>query len=76
MSEIWDNLLPCPFCGATKPVCMMRRYGKDGWRDRYYVLCDYDIGGCGAASGWYHSLGEAAAAWNERVSDGQTRNDE
>ena len=62
MSEI--KLLPCPFCG-TEPTMIVRK-GKDGWRDRYAVLCDYEHGGCGAEGGWYHYTEEAAAAWNRR----------
>ena len=44
----------------------MTRRGKDGWRDRFYVLCDYNDGGCGASSGWYHYADEAVWAWNRR----------
>ena len=63
------NLRECPFCGNEYAPRLMRRYGVNGWRDRYYVLCEYDTGGCGAESGWYHSPREAVAAWNTR--DGQ-----
>ena len=46
----------------------MRIYkGKDGWRDRYTVVCRYDEGGCGAEGGMYHSAAEAAEAWNRRA---------
>lgn len=55
----------CPFCGFDSPT--MRIYkGKDGWRDRYTVVCRYDEGGCGAEGGMYHSAAEAAEAWNRR----------
>ena len=40
--------------------------GKDGWRTRYFVLCNYDEGGCGAAGGERHSIDEAVWCWNER----------
>lgn len=64
--KVADLLRECPFCGFDG--CEMRViHGLDGWRDRYYVLCDYDLGGCGAAGGERHSEGEAAACWNERV---------
>ena len=62
-----SKLKPCPFCGMTYPVNLMCRKGKDGWRDKYFVLCEYDSGGCGAESGWYHSIEEAEEAWNRRV---------
>lgn len=64
---MYDDLVHCPFCGERNPVRMMRRKGKDGWRDRFYVLCEYDSGGCGAESGWYHTEEEAAFAWNHRA---------
>lgn len=60
------ELKPCPFCGFDSPT--MRIYkGKDGWRDRYTVICRYDEGGCGAEGGMYHSAIEAAEAWNKRA---------
>lgn len=58
------EILPCPFCGHEGKVMIFK--GKDGWRDRYTVLCRYDEGGCGAESGMYHSEEEAIAAWNTR----------
>lgn len=63
------ELKPCPFCGDDEAPRMMIRKGKDGWRDRYYVLCEYNEGGCGAESGWYHYESEAAEAWNRRAND-------
>ena len=70
MDEI--EIKPCPFCGEKSPVRMIRRYGKDGWRDRYCVLCDYESGGCGAESGWSHYFEEALDLWNRRAGDGNT----
>ena len=61
------ELKPCPFCG-NKPTIRIFR-GKDGWRDRYAVLCRYDEGGCGAESGLYHYEDEAIEAWNRRVTE-------
>lgn len=58
---------PCPFCGEAEVPTIIIRKGKDGWRDRFCVLCDYDRGGCGAESGWYHYEVEAVEAWNKRV---------
>lgn len=61
-----ENLRPCPFCGNEKPVLMTRR-GQDGWRDYYYVLCDYNDGGCGASGQWNHYTDLAVEAWNNRT---------
>ena len=61
------NLKYCPFCG-NEVVRLITRHGIDGWRDRYYILCDYNDGGCGASGGWYHSSNEAVACWNRRES--------
>ena len=57
---------PCPFCGGEGKIIVRR--GKNGWRDRYSVLCDYDDGGCGSESGWYHYEQEAVEAWNSAMS--------
>lgn len=59
------KLKKCPFCG-NEPTLIVRK-GKNGWRDRYAVLCDYEHGGCGAESGWYHYEEETIKAWNCRV---------
>ena len=61
------ELKKCPFCGGEGTVII--RKGKDGWRDRYAVLCDYNYGGCGAESGWYHYEEEAIEAWNRRFNN-------
>lgn len=61
------KLKKCPFCGKPEPT--VRCYPADGvklFRNRYSVVCDYRVGGCGAESGWYHSPEEAAAMWNQR----------
>lgn len=55
----------CPFCG-NEVVRLIKRYGVDGWRNKYYISCDYNDGGCGASSGWYHSPEEAVECWNRR----------
>lgn len=67
------ELKPCPFCGERESVRQIVRRGKDGWRDRYSVLCDYEDGGCGAESGWYHYEIEAIEAWNSRVENEKER---
>ena len=60
-------LRPCPFCGDNEAPLVVVRRGKDGWRDRFLVLCDYEHGGCGGSSGWYHYEPEAVGAWNRRA---------
>lgn len=72
LDELDARLRPCPFCGNGN-VRMYRRPGKDGWLDRYYALCDYDDGGCGASGGWYHSPEEATDVWNRRVPEAAAR---
>ena len=62
--KVKEGLKHCPFCG-NEPTEIVRK-GKNGWRDRYAVLCDYENGGCGAESGWYHYRAEAIDAWNRR----------
>ena len=64
-----DELKPCPFCG-NEEVTLIVRKGKQGWRDRFLVLCSYDDYGCGAGRGWYHYEEEAIEAWNRRTGDG------
>lgn len=59
-------LRACPFCGGLESVEIRYKPGEDGWRTRYFVLCDYDAGGCGAAGGERHSVAEAVDCWNER----------
>lgn len=61
-----DELSGCPFCGGDNSVVLLVKFGRDGWRDRYFVRCDYDLGGCGAEGGWRHSPHEAIAVWNMR----------
>lgn len=60
-----EELKPCPFCGNEPTIRIFK--GKDGWRDRYAVICRYDEGGCGAESGLYHYESEAIEAWNRRM---------
>ena len=55
----------CPFCGSDN-LFLRVIGGKDGFRDRFCVLCDYDDGGCGAEGGWRHSPAEALDVWNQR----------
>ena len=59
------ELKPCPLCGNKNPVMMTRR-GQNGWRDYFYVLCDFNDSGCGASGQWNHYADDAADAWNSR----------
>lgn len=59
------QLRPCPFCGNPN-VVLKTKPGRNGFRARYFVLCDYDEGGCGAEGGWRHYREEAETCWNER----------
>lgn len=63
--QVEYTLKPCPFCGGEPTIRIFR--GKDGWRDRFAVLCRYDEGGCGAESGLYHYEAEAVEMWNRRA---------
>ncbi len=60
------ELKPCPFCGSADAPRLYARHGKDGWHDRYMVICDYEDGGCGSGSGWYTTDYEAVDCWNRR----------
>lgn len=59
----------CPFCGSTDAPRMYTRHGKNGWLDRFMIICDYDDGGCGGSSGWYHYPREAIECWNRRAGE-------
>ena len=61
------EIKPCPFCGNKEAPRIITRHGKDGWRDRFYVVCAWEDGGCGSASGWYYKKEEAASCWNRRA---------
>ena len=55
----------CPFCG-NPDVEMVIMPGKDGFRTKFAVRCNYDNGGCGAEGGWRHDDQEAVDVWNQR----------
>lgn len=63
MSKI--DLLPCPFCcgkAETSPLDKCDSYGNH--ERLWYSEC----GECFARGGYYNTEGEAAIAWNARVS--------
>ena len=55
----------CPFCG-NEDLQLVTIPGRDGYRTRFAVRCNYDDGGCGAEGGWRHDVDEAVACWNQR----------
>ena len=57
---------PCPFCGKEESVYMFKE------RKDYAVVCDYNLGGCGACGGYRETPKDAAEAWNKRVEGEQT----
>ena len=61
-----NKILFCPHCSSPTAPRITIIEGKDGFRHRYAVLCDYENGGCGAEGGYRHSEEEAIAVWNER----------
>lgn len=79
-SEKCQKLRECPFCGrkdavtlsdcsecfpcVDEPPC----YGCN-WV-KHLVVCNANIGGCGAASGLYDTEEKAIEAWNRRYGDG------
>lgn len=77
MEEI--ELKPCPFCGGTKifvgsvaEIELMDKYDEnyDLYNRQFQAVCDYNVGGCGASSGYYKSKATAIEAWNRRADNG------
>ena len=74
-TEIDINLLPCPFCGKDialftncQEVEACETFGECPLKSHYLaVVCSCAKKGCGAASGFYPTYREAAAAWNRRA---------
>lgn len=57
----------CPFCGSVSLQLVTHKADDvHFFRDKYSVLCDYRLGGCGAESGIYPNKEEAIAMWNQR----------
>jgi Lar family restriction alleviation protein len=75
------ELLPCPFCGQTHTITVVR--ASEHWADEYEgtggydhsesyaVMCDASQpdgpGGCGASGGFKDSEVSAIDAWNRRA---------
>ena len=65
-----SNLLECESCANFEDeVCpAYEPDGNDGCP--HFIICDRQKGGCGASTGWYLTLDEAAEAWNRRADNG------
>lgn len=72
MVEAWEKakkakeevLKPCPFCGETKTLVFAEEEGSTS--GYVQVICDFNKGGCGSASGFRRTEKEARKLWNER----------
>ena len=74
-----NELKQCPFCGGKYTVnlsdcsecfsCVDEPH-CDGcnWK-KYLIVCNVNLGGCGAASGLCDTTEKAIEAWNRRVND-------
>ena len=40
---------------------------------KYLIVCNVNLGGCGAASGLYDTKDKAIEAWNRRYGDGMDK---
>lgn len=56
------ELKPCPFCGGEKLIKLEEC-------NNYTICCDFNQGGCGAASGYRLNAKEAIEAWNRRAGE-------
>ena len=76
------DLLPCPFCGRSvaelttakeleyckkfeEDTCPCFEFGE-ATCNLYTVVCNYQIGGCGATSGYFTDRDKAIMRWNTR----------
>lgn len=72
-----DNLKPCPFCGEVKHLELWdgledekdaNSNQEDYDYDREYktIVCNVNVGGCGASSGYAYNDKIAIQKWNTR----------
>ena len=61
-----EKIKECPFCGADVPVVQLIKE-KNGNNWQYQIICNYNLGGCGASSCYEKEPEEAVKAWNRRV---------
>ena len=59
-----NELKLCPFCGGKYTVNL----SDYSWK-KYLIVCNVNLGGCGAASGLYDTEEKAIQAWNRRCGD-------
>ena len=82
-SEKCQKLRECPFCGGKYTVNLsdcsecslcVDEPPCDGcnWK-KYLIVCNVNLGGCGAASGLYDTEEKAIEAWNRRYGDGMEK---
>ena len=65
-----EELKRCPFCGATAPTVHISRERDEPkmiWQ--YQVVCNYNLGGCGASGCFDEEPNVAIESWNRRVND-------
>lgn len=68
MTEVKEELKPCPFCGWKEPYLNTSLYGTIGGKERHYhVMC----GHCTCLGGHDISEDVAIELWNRRVNDGK-----
>ena len=66
-----EKLKPCPFCGKTDTLRIT--YDFSNHKTYKQVVCDWNLDGCGASSGWREChddndrTKEAVEAWNKRA---------
>lgn len=56
-----NDLRPCPFCGRNKHLEILESYAEG---HKWYVLCNFLKGGCGAMGGCRITKESAIRAWN------------
>lgn len=66
-----EELKPCPFCGKSVAVLSNAQEELEVCNNYVMVVCAFNRGGCGAATGFYNSEQEAIEHWNRRADNGR-----